>query len=69
MLDNIALDELSRLVGHRPRPAAGACVLEASGTIRIDTVRAVAETGVDLISTQRAHGRAPRRWTSGLDFV
>jgi nicotinate-nucleotide pyrophosphorylase (carboxylating) len=30
--------------------AAGRCLLEASGGITLETVREVAETGVDLIS-------------------
>ncbi len=66
MLDNIALDELSRLVGIA-RGLRPALVLEASGTIRIDTVRAVAETGVDLISTSAITVGAPPV-DIGLDF-
>lgn len=49
LLDNMALDELRRIVdwtrGLPRRP-----LLEASGGVRLDTVRAIAETGVDLIS-------------------
>jgi nicotinate-nucleotide pyrophosphorylase (carboxylating) len=66
MLDNIALDELSRLVGIA-RGLRPALVLEASGTIRIDTVRAVAETGVDVISTSAITVGAPPV-DIGLDF-
>jgi len=66
MLDNIGIEELPRLVAiaHGLRPAL---VLEASGTVRIDTVRAVAETGVDLISTSALTVGAPPV-DIGLDF-
>ncbi len=46
MLDNMNLESMARarqLVGER-------LVLEASGNVNLDTVRAIAETGVDLIS-------------------
>ena len=46
MLDNMSVDEMAeamRVIGDR-------AVVEASGGITYDTVRAVAETGVDLIS-------------------
>lgn len=46
MLDNMAPDEMARAV----EAAAGRVVLEASGGITLETVRAVAESGVDLIS-------------------
>ena len=46
MLDNMSLDEMRRAVGW----VAGRVPLEASGGITLDTVRAVAETGVDYIS-------------------
>ena len=46
LLDNMALDDLRaarQIVGD-------AVILEASGNVNLDTVRAIAETGVDLIS-------------------
>lgn len=46
MLDNFTIDQMSRavlLIAHRVE-------VEASGGIKLDNVRAVAETGVDLIS-------------------
>ena len=46
MLDNFAIDQMSRavaLIAHRVE-------VEASGGIKLDNVRAVAGTGVDLIS-------------------
>lgn len=46
MLDNFSLADLREAV----RLAAGRAVLEASGGVNLDTVRAIAETGVDVIS-------------------
>jgi len=46
MLDNFSLDDLREAV----RRTAGRVVLEASGGISLQTVRAVADTGVDVIS-------------------
>src|SRR6267142_116510 len=46
LLDNMSLDELRRAV----QLCAGRAELEASGNVRLDNVRAIAETGVDFIS-------------------
>ncbi len=46
MLDNFSLKNLRVAVGM----AAGRVVLEASGGVTLDTVRDIAETGVDVIS-------------------
>jgi len=46
MLDNFSLGDLREAV----RLARGRAVLEASGGVNLDTVRAIAETGVDVIS-------------------
>ena len=46
MLDNMSLDDMRRAV----ETVNGRAVIEASGGINLETVRAVAETGVDLIS-------------------
>lgn len=46
MLDNFSLEMMRQAVTL----AGGRCPLEASGGITLDTVRAVAETGVDYIS-------------------
>ena len=46
MLDNFSLDELRQGVAL----VAGRAVIEASGGITLDTIRGVAETGVDVIS-------------------
>lgn len=58
LLDNFPLEELRRAVErggrHDPRP-----VLEASGGISLETARAVAETGVDLLSVGAITHSAP----------
>ncbi len=46
LLDNFSLESLREAV----RVSAGRAVLEASGGVRLDTVRAIAGTGVDRIS-------------------
>ena len=46
LLDNMSLEEMRRTVEW----VAGRALLEASGGVRLETVRAIAETGVDLIS-------------------
>jgi nicotinate-nucleotide pyrophosphorylase (carboxylating) len=46
LLDNMTLDELREAV----RRASGRAETEASGGVNLDTVRAIAETGVDWIS-------------------
>jgi nicotinate-nucleotide pyrophosphorylase (carboxylating) len=46
MLDNFSLDDLAEAV----RRTAGRAVLEASGGVNLETVRAIAESGVDVIS-------------------
>jgi nicotinate-nucleotide pyrophosphorylase (carboxylating) len=47
MLDNMGCEEMREAV----RITAGRVPLEASGGVRLDTVAAIAATGVDLIST------------------
>jgi len=46
LLDNFTLEEMRRAVGLN----AGRAQLEASGGVNLETVRAIAETGVDRIS-------------------
>ena len=46
LLDNMSTDELREAVAL----VAGRAKLEASGGVNLDTVRAIAETGVDFIS-------------------
>jgi nicotinate-nucleotide pyrophosphorylase (carboxylating) len=55
MLDNFALDDLRRAVGL----AKGRATLEASGGVTLETVRAIAETGVDVISVGALTHSAP----------
>jgi nicotinate-nucleotide pyrophosphorylase (carboxylating) len=51
MLDNFPLAELRAAVAIRNSHEGKRKELEASGNIDLDNVRAVAETGVDWIST------------------
>ena len=55
LLDNMTLDELRRAVAL----ARGRAKLEASGGVSLDTVRAIAETGVDFISVGALTHSAP----------
>ena len=55
LLDNMSQDELRAAVAR----AAGRATLEASGGVTLDTVRAVAETGVDYISVGALTHSAP----------
>ncbi len=55
MLDNFALADLREAVAR----AAGHSVLEASGGVTLVTVRAIAETGVDVISVGALTHSAP----------
>jgi nicotinate-nucleotide pyrophosphorylase (carboxylating) len=49
LLDNMNLDQLREAVGRR-NAVAPSVLLEASGGVNLQTVRAIAETGVDRIS-------------------
>ena len=55
MLDNMSLDDLRRGVDM----VAGGIPVEASGNVDIDTIGAIAETGVDYISTSKITMSAP----------
>ncbi|KAJ1683712.1 hypothetical protein LUZ63_021071 [Rhynchospora breviuscula] len=55
MLDNFSLDDLRAGVER----IAGSVVVEASGGVTLDTVRAIAETGVDVISVGALTHSAP----------
>ncbi len=55
MLDNFSLADLGAAVAR----VAGAVTLEASGGVNLDTVRAIAETGVDAISVGALTHSAP----------
>lgn len=58
MLDNMSTEELSAAVAQR-NAAAAETELEASGGISLETVRAVAETGVERISVGALTHSAP----------
>ncbi|HEX4181185.1 MAG TPA: carboxylating nicotinate-nucleotide diphosphorylase [Caulobacteraceae bacterium] len=55
MLDNFSLADLRAAVAR----VGGAVTLEASGGVNLDTVRAIAETGVDAISVGALTHSAP----------
>jgi nicotinate-nucleotide pyrophosphorylase (carboxylating) len=55
LLDNMSTDDLRRAV----MMAKGRAVLEASGNVTVATVRAIAETGVDYISSGAITHSAP----------
>ena len=46
LLDNMSLEQMEEAVGV----VAGRCLVEASGNITFDNCRAIAETGVDVLS-------------------
>ncbi len=55
LLDNFSIDDLRRGVEQ----VAGRAIVDASGGVRLDTVRAIAETGVDVISVGALTHSAP----------
>jgi len=66
LLDNMSLEELRKAVaarGQRARPQ-----LEASGGVTLQTLRGIAETGVDFISVGALTHSAPAL-DIGLDFI
>jgi nicotinate-nucleotide pyrophosphorylase (carboxylating) len=66
LLDNMDCDELREAVAARGEHRAP--MLEASGGVSLDTVRAIAETGVDFISVGAITHSAPAM-DVGLDFT
>ncbi|WP_349864285.1 carboxylating nicotinate-nucleotide diphosphorylase [Leifsonia sp. WHRI 6310E] len=64
LLDNFTLDELREGVAL----IAGRAIVEASGNVSLATVRAIAETGVDVISSG-ALTHSVRSLDLGLDVV
>jgi nicotinate-nucleotide pyrophosphorylase (carboxylating) len=62
LLDNFSLDDLRAAVAQ----AKGQVTLEASGGVNLDRVRAIAETGVDIISIGALTHSAPN-FDIGLD--
>jgi nicotinate-nucleotide pyrophosphorylase (carboxylating) len=64
LLDNMSNDQLRACVAE----VAGRVPTEASGGVRLDTIRAIAETGVTYISVGRITQSAPAA-DIGLDFT
>jgi len=63
MLDNMSTDKMKRAVDL----VNGRAILEASGNVTVETVRAIAETGVDIISSGWITHSAPSL-DLGMDF-
>lgn len=63
LVDNMSIEEIREAVAM----AAGKAAVEASGGVTIDTVRAIAETGVDYISVG-ALTHSPPAMNLALDF-
>lgn len=58
MLDNMTIDRMEEAV-RRIREKGDRVKIEASGNVTLETIRTVAETGVDYISTSAPITRAP----------
>lgn len=65
LLDNMNLDELRQAVGL----AAGTVALEASGGVNLETIAAIAHTGVDYISVGAALTLSAPAVDIGLDYA
>jgi nicotinate-nucleotide pyrophosphorylase (carboxylating) len=59
LLDNMSNDRLREAVALNKADNGGRVKLEASGNVRFETIRAIAETGVDYISTSKITMAAP----------
>jgi len=59
LLDNMTNEQLSEAVSMNAQHNDGAVKLEASGNVNIDTIKKIAETGVDYISTSKITMAAP----------
>ncbi|MFT4911901.1 MAG: nicotinate-nucleotide pyrophosphorylase (carboxylating) [Brevundimonas sp.] len=59
MLDNFSLADLTEAVRRRKTSPFGAVILEASGGVNLETVAAIARTGVDVISVGALTHSAP----------
>ena len=68
LLDNMTTDQLRHAVLANNENNQGAIKLEASGNVNIQTVKAIAETGVDYISTSKITMAAPTL-DLGLDII
>ena len=70
LLDNMALEDMREAVAlaRRSAPGGGRVLLEASGGVSLETVRAIAETGVDFISVGGALTLSAPAADIGLDY-
>ncbi len=68
LLDNMAPDMLREAVAMNTSRGAGRITLEASGNVNLDTIKAIAESGVDYISTSKITMAAPTL-DIGLDMA
>lgn len=68
LLDNMGPDMLREAVAMNGSSKSGRMVLEASGNVSLETIKAIAETGVDYISTSKITIAAPTL-DIGLDMV
>jgi nicotinate-nucleotide pyrophosphorylase (carboxylating) len=68
LLDNMGPDMLREAVAMNAARSGGPIILEASGNVNLDTIRAIAETGVDYISTSKVTMAAPTL-DIGLDMA
>lgn len=66
LLDNMSLEDMHKAVAKRDEGSK--VFLEASGGVNLDTVRDIAETGVDFVSVGALTHSAPAL-DIGLDFV
>ena len=55
MLDNMTLEQMKECVDY----IASRAIVEASGNVNLETVRAIASTGVDIISSSAIVAKAP----------
>jgi nicotinate-nucleotide pyrophosphorylase (carboxylating) len=68
LLDNMTNDQLREAISINEADNSGKVKLEASGNVRFETIRAIAETGVDYISTSKITMAAPTL-DIGLDIT
>jgi nicotinate-nucleotide pyrophosphorylase (carboxylating) len=61
-------DRLREAVAMNAASSGGRIILEASGNVNLDTIKAIAETGVDYISTSKITMAAPTL-DIGLDMA
>lgn len=55
MLDNMSIEQMRSCVDY----IAGRAIVEASGNVNLDTVKEIASTGVDIISSSAIVAKAP----------